>query len=189
METKNIDNDNVLYKEQRRKLAERHSALSGKAQIELAQITADNKELLKRIENVLPTYSFQQYEAEEILHRRHLRVLSEHPESLPEDSKDSMVRNLSKKQLKDHLIDKETNEFAYMHAMPVFTSSFSAQNYQHNRTKIMGDISENSSNNKPRSLSASFGPFGGGRTSKSTLKNSSLNSLNRRATSAAEEKL
>lgn len=62
-------------------LHQRHSALSGKAQIELAKTMCDNKQLLKRIENVEPNYKFHEYEADELMHLQYLRTTSEFPQA------------------------------------------------------------------------------------------------------------
>ena len=147
MEHKNIDNENKYYEEKKECLKNRHSALSGKAQIGLAKITSDNKLLLKRIENVEPTYSFNQYEAEEVLHRKHLLVLTEFPNSNAADPQfaSSETRKISNKALLQNMVDPETKQFMYMHASPVFSSSRSRRSLHHTRDMLLNDHSSENS--------------------------------------------
>lgn len=96
LETKNIDNTNKFYAQKLVLLHQRHSALSGKAQIELAKSMCDNKSLLKRIENVEPNYKFHEYEADELMHLQYLRTTSEFPQAY-----DKMP---TKQEIRQHLV-------------------------------------------------------------------------------------
>ena len=130
MEHKNIDNENRYYEEKKECLKNRHSALSGKAQIGLAKITSDNKLLLKRIENV-----------------EHLLVLTEFPNSYAADPQfaSSETRKISNKALLQNMVDPETKQFRYMHASPVFSSSRSRRSLHHTRDVLLNDHSAENS--------------------------------------------
>lgn len=158
LEKKNIDNENAYYLEKREERKNRHSALSGKAQIELAKITSDNKLLLKRIEHVEPTYSFNQFEAEEILHRKHLLVLTDFPNSYATDPQlsNSITRNISNKQLLNSMQSKEVNgKFQYMYATPVFSKSNSRHSLHNTRRILLPEDSAGSSGRFGRSSTLS----------------------------------
>jgi hypothetical protein len=157
LDKKNIDNENAYYLEKREERKNRHSALSGKAQIELAKITSDNKLLLKRIEHVEPTYSFNQFEAEEILHRKHLLVLTDFPSSYATDPQltNSITRQISNKQLLKSMSKAGPGgkeEFQYMYATPVFSKSNSKQSLNYTRRRL---LPEDSTSRGTSSLSTS----------------------------------
>lgn len=141
LEHKNIDNENKYYEARKAKQKTRRTALSGKAQIELAKITADNKELLKRMENVLPTYSFSQYEAEDVVHKKHLRVLTEFPDQYQADPQftTSQTRRVSNKEIARNMVDPVTEEFQYMHSSTKFTPSRSERSLYKTRTALLSN--------------------------------------------------
>ena len=161
LERKNIDNENAYYLEKHEDRKNRHSALSGKAQIELAKITADNKLLLKRIEHVEPTYSFNQFEAEEVLHRKHLMVLTDFPSQYAVDPQlsNSITRNISNQQLLKNMSGngESGEDFQYMYATPVFSKSNSKRALHHTRRMLLPEDASSSSSRFATGMSSTLG--------------------------------
>lgn len=74
MQKKRIDNENVAARKFKRSLAD-----TGKRQ-ELAKITAENYRLLKKIQEIEPTYHIAQWEEDNRRREAYLRNMTEFPE-------------------------------------------------------------------------------------------------------------